>query len=82
MAQFAAFRMPIAAQILATTVMLIVPERIAQAQANPTGHRLIIEGEFAAPESRSDRKPRGIRDRKSTRLNSSHESTSRMPSSA
>jgi hypothetical protein len=60
MAQFVAFRMPIAAQILATTVMLIVPERIAQAQANPTGHRLIIEGEFAASESRSDRKPRGI----------------------
>ena len=60
MAQFVAFRMPIAAQILATTVMLIVPERIAHAQANPAGHRLIIEGEFAAPEFRSDRKPRGI----------------------
>ena len=60
MAQFVAFRMPIAAQILATTVMILVPERIAYAQANTGGHRLIIEGEFAAPESRSDRKPRGI----------------------
>jgi hypothetical protein len=60
MAEFAAFRRPIAAQIFATTVMLLVPERIAYAQANTGGHRLIIEGEFAAPESRSDRKPRGI----------------------
>ena len=60
MARFVAFRMPIAAQIFATTVMLLVPERIAHAQANTGGHRLIIEGEFAAPESRSDRKPRGI----------------------
>ena len=60
MAEFPAFRRPIAAQIFATTVMLLVPERIAYAQANTGGHRLIIEGEFAAPESRSDRKPRGI----------------------
>jgi hypothetical protein len=60
MAQFLAFRMPITAQIFATTVMLIVPERIAYAQANPAGHQLIVEGEFAAPDSRSDRKPRGI----------------------
>jgi hypothetical protein len=56
----AAFRIPVAAQILATALMLSVPERIACAQANMGGHRLIIEGEFAAPESRSDRKPRGI----------------------
>ena len=40
--------------------MLLVPERIAYAQANSGGHRLIVEGVFAAPESRSDRKPRGI----------------------
>jgi Protein of unknown function (DUF3616) len=55
-----AHRIPIAAQILATTLMLMVPERSAHAQANTAGHRLIVEGEFAAPESRSDRKPRGI----------------------
>jgi hypothetical protein len=55
-----AFRIPIATQILAATLMFTVPGRIAHAQANTAGHRLIVEGEFAAPESRSDRKPRGI----------------------
>ena len=63
MAEFPAFRMPIAAQIFAATVMLLVPERIAYAQANTGGHRLIVEGEFAAPEFRLRQEtPRDQRD--------------------
>jgi Protein of unknown function (DUF3616) len=60
MLESTASRIPIAAQILATTLMCMVPERIAHAQDMTAGHKLIVEGEFAASESRSDRKPRGI----------------------
>jgi Protein of unknown function (DUF3616) len=66
MPQSATSRISIAAHIFATTLICMVPERIAhaqgqaQAQTMPTGHKLVIEGEFAAPESRDDGKPRGI----------------------
>jgi hypothetical protein len=40
--------------------MLFGSQNGVHAQENSAGHRLVVEGEFAAPESRADRKPRGI----------------------
>ena len=48
------------AQLILTTSILMLLERSAHAQADPPGHELTVEGEFKAPESRSDSKPRGI----------------------
>jgi hypothetical protein len=53
-------RMPVAAEILSATLMLFGSQNGVHAQENSAGHRLVVEGEFAAPESRADRKPRGI----------------------
>ena len=59
MLELPAFRVPTTAQILAMTLMCVVPERIAHAQAATAGYELKVEGKFKAPESH-DKKPRGI----------------------
>ena len=59
--------------VTAHTVMGLLP----QGQLTPTAGHILLEGEDLLKKS-----PAELRDRKSTRLNSSHVVTSRMPSSA
>jgi hypothetical protein len=60
MPRFSVVRMPLAAEILSATLMFLGLQNGVHAQDSSAGHRLVVEGEFAAPESRADRKPRGI----------------------
>ena len=76
-----------------TTLLLLVANGIAQSLASPNGQYIVENGTairivehgtpvFTVIDDLQGVRHLDVRDRKSTRLNSSHSSPSRMPSSA
>jgi hypothetical protein len=60
MLHLSVFRLPIAAKLLSTTLLFVGVQQNVRAQDRSAGHRLVVESEFAAPDSRANREPRGI----------------------